>query len=157
MKNGNQQATNPPKKIYKTFIKINNKVISIIYILTIYHLSNNRYRSTIIITRINVIILKIMNQDQFWPTYDHRQSASCFCFSSDSVDTTLLMTANDSGLFARARRFCLVGWPVACHTVGHAFRFSRSDTFRTFDLRQIELRFKSFPNRVQKERVKRWI
>lgn len=38
MKNGNQQATNPPKKIYKTFIKINNKVISIIYILAIYQI-----------------------------------------------------------------------------------------------------------------------
>lgn len=37
MKNGNQQATNPPRKIYKT-IKINNKVISIIYILTIYQI-----------------------------------------------------------------------------------------------------------------------
>lgn len=61
------------------------------------------------------------------------------------------MTANDSGLFARARRFCLVGWPVACHTVGHAFRFSRSDTFRAFDLRQIELRFKSFPKGAKRE------
>lgn len=59
MKNGNQQATNPPRKIYKT-IKINNKVTSIIYILTIYHLTN-KSRSSVITTRINVIILKIMN------------------------------------------------------------------------------------------------
>lgn len=54
------------------------------------------------------------------------------------------MAANDSGLFARARGFCLVGWPVARHTVGHAFRSSRPDALRAFDLRQIQLGFK-FP------------
>lgn len=58
MKNGNQQATNPPRKIFKlTFYEITNKVISIICILTIY-----RIIKSIKTTGINVITLKMITR-----------------------------------------------------------------------------------------------